>query len=296
MPSRGQSDYWLSSFDYNLSQSVADAVYIDEPYYSATVSASLITGAGFTDSTLINRNGFSSLQMREQFKRLRQLFIDHGRRPFVWIDASNGFVAPHMWAFVEAISDGEGIGFSDGSPDFVDRYNTKSGIDWLMGISRAAKYGWVSAFLDEITCCVTSMNQPAFYRSMIAMLQLHDVSPVGSFVQNWVNYMQPRVNFNITAPEVSFTGYWNNTAIIPDTTAKCSYYSATNKVLAHCANLSATAYSGNVGFNAAALGLSGTITAKDAETGTAVQITNGSFPLTIGSHNYRVIQLTGSSP
>ena len=131
---------------------------------------------------------------------------------------------------------------------------------------------------------------------MIAMLQLHDVSPVGSFVQNWVNYMQPRVNFNITAPEVSFTGYWNNTAIIPDTTAKCSYYSATNKVLAHCANLSATAYSGIVGFNAAALGLSGTITAKDAETGTAVQITNGSFPLTIGSHNYRVIQLTGSSP
>src|SRR5262249_45557225 len=73
MPTRGATDYWLASFDYNLKNNIADALYIDEAYYPSNVSASLISGSGFTDSTLVNRNGYNSLGLRTYLKRLRQL-------------------------------------------------------------------------------------------------------------------------------------------------------------------------------------------------------------------------------
>jgi len=294
MPTRGINDYWLSSFDYNLTQGAADGIYIDEPYYANNITAALISGSGFTDSLLINRNGYNSLGVRSYLKRLRQLFVSHGKRPVVWIDASTGYVAPHMWAFADFVSDGEGIGFSDGGPDFVDRYNTTAGLNWLRGISRGEKYGWNQTFLDYVSCCVSAANLNASYRAMTAMLQLFDITPNGHYISQWANYMQPRVSFGITAAGVTFTGYWSNSQIVPNNTAQCSYYKAPNKVLAHCANLSGSAYSGTVTFNAAALGLNGTVAAVDAESGSAIPVANGTFPLSINRHDYRVVKLTGS--
>jgi hypothetical protein len=84
--------------------------------------------------------------------------------------------------------------------------------------------------------------------------------------------MQPRVNFGITEPDVSFTGYWSNAEIAPDNSALCSYHKSANNVLAHCANLSTSAYSGAVRFDATALGLTGTV---NAESGSPIPIANG---------------------
>jgi hypothetical protein len=269
MPTRGSTDYWLASFDHNLTAGTADGIYIDETFYSYQATAALISGNGFTDQTGINRVGYNSLGARTLFKRLRQLFIDHGKRPTIWINASIGYVAPHMWSFAEYISDGEGVNFAIGT-DFVDRWGGTKQLNWLRANSRSAKYGFTPVFFDYISAQIASANLPPYYRSMVAVLQLMDIDVQGHYIPQWAAYMQPRVNFAITAAGVTFTGYWSNAEITPDNTAQCSYYIGANKVLAHCANLSGAGYNGTITFNAAALGLAGTAKAKDAESGSTI--------------------------
>ena len=153
-----------------------------------------LTSGGFADQSLISRYGFNSIGMRTQLKRLRQLLIDHGKRPIIWINASFGHVAPHTWAFADIVSDGEGIGVEVGSgPDWMDRYNTQKGINWLRGVSRTEKYGWTQEFLNYVRWNgnITTWNAAA--RTMIGMLQLFDIPVVGIYHSSWSDYMQPRL-------------------------------------------------------------------------------------------------------
>jgi len=292
MPTRGSTDYWLASVDYNLSAGIMDAIYVDEPFYSYQAAAAPLSGSGITDQTGINRVGYNSLGLRTLLKRLRQSLIDHGKRPTIWINASTGYVAPHMWSFAEYISDGEGVNFAIGT-DFVNQWGTPNGLNWLRANSRSQKYGFTPLFFDYISAQIRGSSLTAYYRSMVAVLQLMDIDIQGHYISQWAAYMWPRVNFGITAPDVTFTGYWSNAEIAPDNTALCSYYKRANKVLAHCANLSTSAYSGTVTFNATALGLTGTVTAIDGESGSPIPIANGQFPIVINQHDYRVLVLSG---
>jgi hypothetical protein len=293
MPTRGSTDYWMSSINYNLAAGTMDGIYIDEPFYSWQVTAAPISGSGFTDQTGISRVGYNSLGLRMMLKRLRQSLVDHGKRPTIWINASTGYVAPHMWSFAEYISDGEGVNFAIGT-DFVNQWGNPNGLNWLRANSRSLKYGFTPVFFDYISAQIPSSSLRPYYRSMVAVLQLVDIDIQGHYISQWAAYMRPRVNFGITAPSVTFAGYWNNSEIVPDNVAQCSYYKGSNRALAHCANLSSYAYSGTITFNASALGLTGTVAIADAETGTAMPTANGSFSLSINSHDYRVISLIGS--
>lgn len=301
MPTRGATDFWLHSMNYNLSYNnsngIISAVYIDEPYYFANISAPVIGGSGYLDASLIARNGYNSLGVRTQLKRLRQLFIDHGKRPAIWIDASTGYVAPHMWAFADVISDGEGVFvLKPGDPDWIDRYNTPQGINWLKGISRTEKFGWVQAFLDEIRI-YTDESYPAQYRAMIAMLSLFDISPTSNpWMSDWTNYLQARINFGMLGTQAAFYPYWSQSAITGGSSANvvCSYHAVGNSRLAHCANLGSSAYSGSINIDQAALGITGTLSAVDAETNASLNYVDGAVSLAIGRHDYRILKISGN--
>jgi hypothetical protein len=293
MPTRGSTDYWLDSFNFNLNAGIADGIYIDEAYVGYDESSALIGGSGYTDASVgINRVGFNTLGVRTYLERLRQLFLDHNRRPVVWLDASNGSVTPHMWAFADFVSDGEGIDFSSGSPDFIDRYNTTKGNDWLLGVSRAVKYGWIPVFLDEISGHLSKDRKyGAYYRSMIAMLELADISPIGTYNGPWINYMRPRLTFGIAAPDVTFHGYWDQIEIQSDNAdVKASYYRRTTTALAIISNLGEAPYTGNITIDASALGLSN-LAARDGETDKIIDVTNNTIRVSIPRHDYLMIQL-----
>lgn len=303
MPTRGATDFWLHSMNYNLSYHNSDgiisAVYIDEPYYFANISAPVIGGSGYLDSSLIARNGYNSLGVRIQLKRLRQLFMEYGKHPAIWIDASTGYVAPHMWAFADIVSDGEGVFvLKPGDSDWIDRYNTPQGINWLKGISRTEKFGWVQAFLDEIRI-YTDPSYQAQYRAMIAMLSLFDISSTSNpWMSDWTNYLQARINFGMLGTQAEFHPYWSQSAITGEpstnTNVVCSYHAIENSRLAHCANLGSSAYSGSINIDQAALGLTGTLSAVDAETNASLDYVNGAIPLAIGRHDYRILKISGS--
>lgn len=283
--------------NYNLSNQIISDVYIDEPYYYANISAPVIGGSGYLDSSLIARNGYNSLGVRTQLKRLRQLFIDNNKRPAIWIDASTGYVAPHMWAFADIVSDGEGVFvLNPGDPDWIDRYNTPQGINWLKGISRTQKYGWVQAFLDEIRI-YSDESYPAHYRAMMAMLSLFDITPTSNpWMSDWTNYLQARINVGMLTTQAAFHPYWTQSEITSASAASvvCSYHAIGNSRLAHCANLGSSAYSGPINIDQAALGLTGTLSVVDGETSTALAYANGAVPVAIGKHDYRILKISGN--
>ena len=297
MPSGGARDYWAYNLDKILAAGSMINLYIDEPFPGYAVSAAQVSGLGYVGQNLISRNGFGLLAMRKQIQRLRQVLIDRGQRPLVWINAAMAGITPHSWAFVDINSDGENVVFrSNTDPDPIDAYGTAKGIHWLRGISRAQKYGMSTAFQNKIQFSVDDPAYLKYWRALVALLQLMDINPQGSYHSFWAQYQRPRLNFGITADDVVFHGYWEQRAITSATIAgSCSYYSRTNRVLIHCANLGDTDQtSDTIKFDAGKLGLQNAITAIDAESGIPITITDDTFSLSIGSHDYRVIQLSGS--
>jgi hypothetical protein len=302
MPTRGTQDYWAYNIKRTMDAGGMDAIYIDEPFANSTLSSSLLSGSGYLRQDGTHGVGYNSLGMRDQLKRIRQVIIDHGKRPVVWLHTTAN-MQPHAWAFADVISDGESFMFtSPTDPDWIDLWGSNpatptccDGIPWLMSIGRGEKYGFVTAFLNEIRF---SHSDPAYtpaYRAMVGLEQLFDINPVGSYEQQWKNYMKPRVDFGITASDVAFHGYWEQTAITPDNSqVKSSYYGRTTSALAVITNLG-EAYSGNVTINAAGLGLDpASISAIDAESKQPLILQAGSLSLSIPRHDYRMVQFTGN--
>src|SRR5262249_3696507 len=106
----------------------------------------------------------------------------------------------------------------------------------------------------------------------------------------WHVFMQPRFDFGMAAPDVTFHPYWTQTAITTDNASvKSSYWSRANSTLAVVTNLG-EAYSGTITVNLASLGLTGATTI-DAESKQPLTMRNGAIALSIPRHNYRLIQI-----
>jgi len=366
MLTTGARDYWAYEVNYSLSQQVMQSIYIDEHYPQFECSATVISGNGFVDDTGITRFGYNTLEARKLLKRLRQLFITYGLRPFVWLDASGGGIPPHLWGWADIVSDGEGVAFpaifvsTNGStgagnnvlsfadttgivvnmcaenvtvpgtipvktivtgvtattitlsanvtgagvangdnirfiyPDFVYRYGTTAGLDWLRGITRSVKYGWIQVFLDEMRGYISNaQNWNYYWRGAISLLQLHDCLIIGTYVQQYVDWMQPRATYGLGTGSYSFIGYWANTAITTgNSSVLCSYWNRARECFVHIANLNTTSFSGTISFNRAALGLSGQVTVRNAETGAVIPTAGDNFSVTIGQHDYAVFDFS----
>ena len=293
----GSISYWMKAFDWNISHSIAGGVYIDETFYSWLMSNSMPTAYGYFDrEIMVNRYGYGSLYTRELFKRLRQRFAEGGKTDPIWINGSAGYVAPHIWSFVDIQSDGEGIGVTIGTNDYIDLLGTANGDNWLRGISMTVKYGWQDAFLRYITGFTDYVSPPdvAALRAFIALISQYDIVPGGSCDSYFSDYMKPRGDFGINAPEVTFNPFWKQTEITGDNPdIKIGYYKRANAILAYVSNFG-EAYNGNVTVNLAALGLGPTFTVKDAQTNAVITTESPTFPLAIPRHNYRILLISNN--
>jgi hypothetical protein len=72
-----------------------------------------------------------------------------------------------------------------------------------------------------------------------------------------------------------------------------SYYKGSNKVLIYLSNFADKSHSSTVSFNAAELGLTGKLAAKDAERGSSIVITSSTFPITVPGRDFRIVEIRG---
>jgi hypothetical protein len=250
IPTRGMRDYWAWQLDTFIGRGGMEGICIDEAN-GATCNADLLTGSGYIKADGTHGYGHNTQGMREQIKRTRQLFLDHGRMPIVWIPVYGGVIVPHAHAFADIACDGEAYLFNTPSdPDFIEAYGTYDATTrvagaggWLLATGQAQKFGLVPLFLDEIKFYGEDAYVGAL-GAMYGLLSLLDILPINAHLGWWYH---ERSRFGVASPNTRFHAYHEQTAIVPNRVdVVCSYYEVGNRVLATVANLGKTSFSGEV--------------------------------------------------
>jgi hypothetical protein len=252
MPTRGIRDYWASNLDQWIASGGLDAIYIDEANCN-TVSSSLLTGSGYRRPDGTHAFGHNTLGMREQLKRVRQLFLDHGRRPIVWIPVY-GMIIPHAYAFVDVVSEGEAFMFEKpDQPDWIDVWGADflkrepgpgaRGGPWLRSLGPAQKFGFIPIFLNYIRF----YNDPRYLtamRAQYALLGLLDVVPISPEL-GW--FFKAKQDFGMGAAETSFHRFFEQTEFRPGRAdVLVSYYRRGRELLLIASNLGREPYRGTI--------------------------------------------------
>jgi len=292
MPSKGDADYWLYHVNTALSTNAYDALYIDEP--DPNTSASLLSG-GYIKEDVAHGAGYMLFGMREKLKRLRQAMLDNGKRPLIWLHTT-AKMYPHAFAFADIASDGESFMFENPTdPDWIDQWgNGRVGSEWIRGLSRSQKFGLIPAFLNYIKFWYLPADYTKALRSMYGVLAIHDIGmTTGDNSSEW--YENIKKNFGITALDVKFTGFWEQTAVQPNNSdVKVAYYTREKSALIFVTNMGEL-YTGTVSIDIAALGLNpvGAVI-TDAESEQTIDISNGKISLSIPRHDFKALQLTAT--
>lgn len=267
MPTRGVRDYWAANLDPWIKSGGLDAIYIDEANCS-TIHSSLLTGSGYVRPDGTHGFGHNTLGMRDQLKRVRQVFIDNGKRPIVWIPVY-GMIIPHAFAFVDVVSEGEAFMFEKpDQPDWIDSWGADlqvrtpgpgaKGGPWLTSLGPAQKFGFMPVFLDY----VKFWNHPGYItglRAQYGLLALLDINP-SNVALGW--FRKAKQDFGMEHPATAFMPYHRQKEIAtgrPDVAV--SYYRNAKGILAVITNLGKESFDGKVTLDAKVLGLSGTLTA-----------------------------------
>lgn len=307
VPTRGFRDYWAWNLDAWLAAGGLEAIYIDEANCQTT-SASLLTGAGYVRPDGTHGVGHHTLGMREQLKRTRQLFLDRGLEPMVWIPVY-GKIIPHAHAFADVVSEGEAFMFDqpDG-PDWIDQWGAGLLADppagagaWLLALGPARKFGFTPVFLDYLKFW-DKPEYPGAVRAQYALLALLDIIPINPS-QAW--FFKAKQDFGMREPETAFVRYFDQRRIVADRAdVQISYYRRGDHLLLVVANLGREAYAGPLHLDLPALHLaagplSATLldAADDRRHSTAVRaeplpLTGDTIPrLDIPGHDFRVVRV-----
>jgi len=299
MPTRGVRDYWAWNVDRWIKRGGIEGLYMDEAN-DATCSGHFLSGSGYIKPDGTRGVGHNTLGMREQIKRVRQLFIDNGKRPVVWIPVY-AHIIPHAHAFVDVASEGEAYMFEKPSgPDWMDEWGKcllerKSGPGavggpWLLSIGRAQKFGFIPIFLNYIKF-YDKPEFPQAVRAMHGLLGLLDIIPVCQDVN--VSFIKAKAAFGIGEPDVEFRGFWEQKEVsAARENVKASYYKRRKSALVIVTNLSKEPFEGGVRIDFPALGLDqAKTTIKDPEAAEPPLRPEDLGKLKIRGHDYRFIWL-----
>lgn len=263
LPTRGVRDYWAYNLDQWIASGSMQAIYIDEAN-SKTIGRSLLSGAGYVKPDGTHGFGHNTLGMREQLKRVRQLFIDHGRRPIVWLPIYKAII-PHAYAFVDVGSEGEAFWEAtrkDGGPDFITTWagnlqqravtaKDNGAGAWLLSTSQSQKFGIIPAFLNYLPYWSTDYDKKL--RGQYGMLGLLDIIPL-AIEQAW--FFKAKQDFGMDSPATSFHPFYRQLEIKTDhADVVSSYYRRGSRVLAIITNLGTEPYEGAVRFDLKKLGI-----------------------------------------
>ncbi len=309
MPTRGVRDYWVWNIDRWIKSGGMDAIYIDEAN-SQTVSHSILSGSGYVRSDGTHAPGHNTLGMRQQLKRTRQLFIDNGKRPIVWLPVYAKII-PHAHAFIDVVSEGEAFMFDAPKDnwDWMDAWGKglldETGVakneagDWMLSLGPAQKFGFTPVFLNYLKY----YDKPEYHqavRTQYALLALLDIIPIESR-QAW--FFKAKEDFGMSYPETLFHPYHSQKEIVASREdVKISYYRRDNKILAIVTNLGKDDFSGTVHFKLSEFGLKDPVqvthldemSQKEYSTEVKCQpldIDKGVIQIEIPSHDFRMIEL-----
>lgn len=196
-PTESYDDFFAFHMDLWFKHWIISGMYFDETYFAPDYNVFNGNGHAMPDGSV--RPTVALMRQRANMQRMRQLFIDNDREPFIWVHSSN-FMAPHAISAVDVAMFGE-----DRMPTPASDYVDTTPAALMRSIGRAQKFGFVPVWMDQ----AGRGGQHQFSRQVWGWCWMHDVVPEYHTSAYQLPALGLRVAWGIDQDDVTFIPYWH---------------------------------------------------------------------------------------
>ncbi|MFA6102354.1 MAG: glycoside hydrolase domain-containing protein [Victivallaceae bacterium] len=283
-------DYKLKELDFKL-KNVGQISYYEDNSCQHTFDCKL-WDQGYTRSDEQRQPEFDLFSYREYLKTAAKVFNDNGMENFLGVHSSAANVIP-AFTYASFCIDGEQPARYDYTTDkdYIDRWNDT---EYMRALVMGRQYGINTVFLGEMTFPGDD-NDGHHTRAWMAIVLPHDISLWDGNVKNrtavkaWHKIIND-LNFYDNPPYLYY--YWatgaNKVFVNNDADIRVTVWKQLGQSLVMLSNFG-DAKTTQTSLDLVKLGLTGSITAIDAETNSTVAINNGAFSVDVPRHDFRMV-------
>ena len=265
-PTESYQDFFSFHMDLWFKHWVINGLYFDECYLHPDYNVFNGNGKIMPDGTV--RPSVPLMKQRRFMNRMRQLFINHQREPFIWVHTSN-YMAPYAISAADIAMFGEdriptpGVDIMDTIPAALMRT-----------IGRSQKFGFVPVWMVQAGRGGDGDRHVG--RQSYGWCWMHDTVPEYHTSRRGRPLLALRKGWGIDQDDVKFIPYWNNARYLKTNDPKFIVSAWTRPrgklhllvMNLHYENERKTNVT--VTLDTKALGLKSGVTAYDLETGPAI--------------------------
>lgn len=215
-PVKSYQDFFLFHLNQFAKFWHVPGIYYDETYYGPDYNVFNEQGKLLPDGSI--RPSFSLLLQRQFLYRTRQVLLDQGLEPFMWVHTSEQMAPFSIGAAVIAMF-GE-----NNTPTPQQDIMDNIGERYMRSIGRAQKFGFVPVWMTMAGRGGSNWALPG--RQTFGWCWLHDTIPeVHTHVRAWPT-VRYRKQWGIGGNKVEFQGYWQDGGYVEadDSEYRASYW------------------------------------------------------------------------
>ncbi len=182
-----------------------EGFYFDEVYHGPDYNVFNGNGKIMEDGTI--RPSIPLMHQREFMKRMRQLFIDHNREPFIWVHTTN-YMAPYAISPADIAMFGEDKTPIPGN-DIIDTIPNLL----LRSFGRSQKFGFIPVWMNQ-TGRGSGIPWSFYNRQAVGWFWMHDVVPEVHTSVRGYHLIVLRQKWGIDKDDVIFIPYWDNSQYV----------------------------------------------------------------------------------
>jgi len=206
-PTESYRDFFLWHFDRWVKHLDVRGVYFDEAYFP--MDSNVFNGSGkiLPDGTI--RPSCNLLMQRALMRRVRQVFVDRGVEPFIWVHSSN-FIAPHAISWCQMAMFGEDRG-PTATVDFVDTAPESL----FRAIGRSQKFGLPPVWMNQVGRGGGTAKGPLhrMARQVCGWCWMFDTGVELHTVSRGRPQQWQRVHWGLMRDDVQYHPYWKQTLV-----------------------------------------------------------------------------------
>jgi len=177
-----------------------EGFYFDEVYHGPDYNVFNGNGKIMEDGSI--RPSIPLMHQREFMKRMRQLFIDHNREPFIWVHSTN-YMSPYSISPADVAMFGEDKTPIPGS-DIIETIPSLL----LRTLGRAQKFGFIPVWMVQVGR--SGLSWGFFGRQTVGWFWMHDVVPEYHTAVRGRPLIVLRQGWGIDRDDVNFIPFWDN--------------------------------------------------------------------------------------
>lgn len=273
-----------------------DGIYLDNAFL---ISGCLRAGCSYQRPDGQRQPEFAFDRARAFYEKLANIFMRHGKPPFIWIHASRTFAIP-MFSFATCLMDGELLMVDGFRKDHLDMADEAMGAVRLSGHALGLpalcysdlKYenGYLKRHPDPQLSKAGFVER--YGNAHIAVCLLYDSLFAGIRDREYTRRVTAvRDDFGIAADDVTFVPFWAADAVrAVDDRVKVSCYVRPDSVLLAAANLADDDIDATLDLGSAILGRCGPEgTLRDPLEDAQIPVRGGRATVRVPAHSFRLL-------